>query len=435
MKKVKKLCFGAVLLVFLSSVALANGLNLNSLGSRALAMGGAFVGLADDFSALFWNPAGIAQFQTKYFGFYGTDLIPSMSYKLEVPTPIGSFTLVNAKTETKHYLAGMAAYYHPITPKLVAGIGVYVPSGLGANWNGADFANVSNNTTVQWMSKVGMVTFSPALAYKINDMVSVGGALNINYGMFDVKMHAGTTIVPIPVPPYSMVVDLGQYEETMKGWGFGGTIGVLVKPNEMFSVGATFRTGSTVKFEGDASMSNLNKLGLRTTSPLKRDIDWPMWLAAGVAFRPIQNLILTGDIQYTNWAKIEMITTTYTDSYWQTMMTMAGETDREMFWRNGTQIRFGAEYKFNEKFAVRGGYYYDPSPAPDKTMNVLLPNFDFNVVTFGVGYYANGLQIDAAVEYLMAKERTISFDYEFAMPGTYKMSLFVPNISISYRFK
>ena len=58
-----------ILLCFLSSMALANGLNLNSIGTRALAMGGAFVGLADDFSAIYWNPAGIAHFKQKHFGF------------------------------------------------------------------------------------------------------------------------------------------------------------------------------------------------------------------------------------------------------------------------------------------------------------------------------------------------------------------------------
>ena len=40
--------FALLALLGLSPLALANGLNLNSLGSRALSMGGAFVGLADD---------------------------------------------------------------------------------------------------------------------------------------------------------------------------------------------------------------------------------------------------------------------------------------------------------------------------------------------------------------------------------------------------
>jgi len=36
----------------------ANGLSLNGLGSKAVSMGGAFIGLADDFSLVYWNPAG-----------------------------------------------------------------------------------------------------------------------------------------------------------------------------------------------------------------------------------------------------------------------------------------------------------------------------------------------------------------------------------------
>jgi len=242
MKKTKMFFPAAIFICLFSSMALANGLNLNSLGSRALAMGGAFVGLADDFSAIYWNPAGIVQFKSKYFGFYMTDIIPSGTYeRTEVPA-------FKADTESKQYLSGLAAYYYPVSDDVVAGLGVYIPSGLGAKWNGADFAPLSSDTSYLWESKIGLITFAPALAVKINDMISIGAALNINYGMFDIKMHAGLT-----PPPDSQ--DLGQYEESMTGWGYGATIGVLVKPMEKLSIGATFRTESTVKFKGDAQIS------------------------------------------------------------------------------------------------------------------------------------------------------------------------------------
>ncbi len=50
------------LLVFLSYAGVAQNLNLNSTGpgSRAMAMGGAFIGVADDATAVYWNPAGLA---------------------------------------------------------------------------------------------------------------------------------------------------------------------------------------------------------------------------------------------------------------------------------------------------------------------------------------------------------------------------------------
>jgi long-chain fatty acid transport protein len=122
-------------------------------------------------------------------------------------------------------------------------------------------------------------------------------------------------------------------------------------------------------------------------------------------------------------------------------MAQSGDDERKMYWSDATQIRFGAEYALNEAFKLRGGFYIDPSPAPDRTLNVLLPNYDFTVLTFGIGYAMNGLQIDAGFEYLMGKERSIDYlktvtdpDWESAMPGTYGMKIFVPNFSVSYRF-
>jgi hypothetical protein len=40
------------------------------LGARALGMGGAFVGVADDATAGFWNPAGLVQIQMRTFGIF-----------------------------------------------------------------------------------------------------------------------------------------------------------------------------------------------------------------------------------------------------------------------------------------------------------------------------------------------------------------------------
>jgi long-chain fatty acid transport protein len=437
MRKAKIFLFVIGCVFLFSSSVLANGLNLNSLGSKALTMGGAFVGLADDFSAIFWNPAGIANFKKKYFGFYGTDIIPSGTYEFS----LGPLPLVDAKTVAKHYLGTLAAYYHPITENVVAGIGVYTPSGLGQEWNGSDFAAIAaNNPNLKWKSKIGLITISPAVAFSINEQVSIGAALNINYGMFDVAFHAG--VADVPVPPYE--VDLGQYEESMNGWGVGATFGILVKPSEMFSVGATFRTASKVSFSGEASIPNLSLVGaalgvpLNSSTDLERDVTWPLWLAAGVAVKPIDALTLTGDIQFTQWSKIEAIKTDYKDAYWQILL--ADDAERPMYWSNAVQIRFGAEYVF-KAWAFRGGYYWDPSPAPDRTLNVLLPNFDFNVITAGIGYSLDELQIDFGFEYLMGKEREVDYlntitnpEWETAMPGIYNMNIFVPCFSVSYRF-
>ena len=418
MKKLKWILIIVASVFFLNSMVMANGLNLNGFGAKAVAMGGAFVGLADDYTAIHWNPAGIAHFGKKTFGFSGELLIPNNTYKLEM----GPLTLVDAKTKSKMYPAFITAYYHPLTENLVAGIGVYTPSGLGAKWDGADFLATTAGSPYEATSYIGVVSVSPAIAYKLSEQVSVGATLNINYGFFKIRRHAGA---------HPLAGDLGQYDENSHGFGIGATFGVLVKPSEKFSLGATFRTPSKLKMSGDVSISGLNKIGFPVESEYEREVTSPMWLAGGVAFKPMDNLTLTFDLQYTNWSIMDKLESEFTDPAWQGFMQLTGGNELELDWSNKVQIRFGAEYALNNIY-LRAGYYYDPAPAPDTTLNFLVPNFDFNVITLGIGYSMNGMNLDCVLEYLQGKDRDIAMNGINEMPGYYTMKLFVPMVSISY---
>ena len=53
----------------------AGGFDTKGLGSRQLSMGGATLGLADDWSAIFWNPAGLAFLKGSEFIIEGHGMI------------------------------------------------------------------------------------------------------------------------------------------------------------------------------------------------------------------------------------------------------------------------------------------------------------------------------------------------------------------------
>ncbi len=400
-------------LVFLSASLFGNGLNLNSLGSKALSMGGAFIGLANDFSAIYWNPAGITQFDSPYFGFYLTDVIPNGSYALSIAKIDTSFT--------KHYISGMAGFYRPLTDKIFGGIGVYIPSGLGSDWKGEDLRALSGGKTIEWMSKIAVISFSPVIAYKFSDKFSAGATLNINYGMMDLKTSAKSE----------------QYSDSATGWGIGATIGLMAKPTDKLSLGLTFKTSSKVSFEGSAKMEALKAysyLGVPIESDLERDITWPIWIGGGIAFKPTEKLTLTADLQWTKWSDIDVVKTDYKSSAWKLLFSLTPEKEEELYfyWDDTLQIRFGLEYLLKENIALRVGYYHDPAPAPDETMNILLPIFTNNVITVGFGYKAGKMNIDFGFEYLMGADRDITPSLH-NMPGTYKMKIIVPTISISYK--
>ena len=420
----------AVILV-LPSIAPANGLNLNGLGSRAQGMGGAFVGIANDFSAVFWNPAGAAGFRKEMFGFYAVDLIPTATYRLASLIP--EVPYVDAKTKTSHYLGGLAAYYKPLSSKVVVGLGIGTPSGLGTMWDGEDFTAIAGGTVYDWSSKVGLVSISPLVAVKLNDIVSVGATFNLNYGMSSLKMPGGIVLVGIPPDP----LDLGQYEENMNGWGIGATFGVLVTPSAKLGFGLTVRTPSTVSFSGTANLPTLPVYELPGSSDLKRKITWPLWIAGGVSFRPVPSLLLSADVHWTQWSNLDRITTDYLESAWETLIEMSGLDVRVLDWKDATQLRFGAEYTLNASTALRAGYYHDPAPGPLATLNVLRPSHTFNAVSIGIGKTISDLQLDFGLEYLMGTTRTAVPSLPVlpgAMPGTYGMKIVVPTVSVSYKF-
>jgi long-chain fatty acid transport protein len=413
--------------------AFGNGLNLNGLGSRAISMGGAYVGLADDFSALFWNPAGLGFLKNRILSFNILDVVPSATYRRSA----GSIDLVNAESPTKHYLGVLGGYIQPIDDRLVAGIGIYSSAGLGSAWNSADLAYYSGGRTdIDWSTRVGLYTFAPTLAYRINDALSVGVQLNIHYGFFNMNTYAGQ----VSTGPES-VVDLGLYEESLSGWGLGASIGALYKPSDRLSFGFTYRTASTVKFSGPAMISTLSYLGYSGTSEMERPVTWPSWLAFGAAVQPLDGLTVTADVQYTDWKSVGVLDSTYTDSFWATMMAMNGKNRMDLSWESRVQVRVGAEYRLNPDWTVRAGYYNDPSPAPDRTINILIPSFDYNGLTLGFGRTVGGIQIDFGLEMLFGKKRIIDFVQIQTVPppttpmlGTYTMTILVPHLSVSHRF-
>jgi long-chain fatty acid transport protein len=412
-RKTARLLFTVALIVFASISLPANGLNLNGLGSKAIAMGGAFIGLADDYSAIFWNPAGLTQMKNSNLSFFVTDLIPSGTYDF----PLYG---ISAKTKSAMYPSGSIAYFKPVNEKLVIGIAAYVPSGTGAKWDGEDLKLLSKNVAYKWESFMAVVTVSPVIAYKISDMFSLGATLNLNYGMMKVKRPG-----------------VGQYTEDLSGFAFGATIGALIKPIDRLGIGLTLRTPTKVKFSGDAEMAGAALVGQATTSDAKREATWPLWLGLGLSFKATDKLTINADAQYTNWKKIDTIAITYDNAAWQALKAhpvigAAFNNDFVLNWKDAIQWRFGLEYAISEKLAARAGYYIDPSPSPAETLNVLLPEIAYNVITVGFGYKTEKMGIDFCLETLLGKDQESPLTGK--MPGTHGMNILVPNIAFTYRF-
>ncbi|MCK5146456.1 outer membrane protein transport protein [bacterium] len=408
----------AVLLsiLLIPALLLGNGLNLNGVGSKSIGMGGAFVGLADDFSAVFFNPAGLSQLKGTNFSFYFTDVIPTATYKLDMAG-------IDATSKTNHYISGALAAFFDVSEKIKLGFYADIPSGLGAEWDGKDLANLGGNFL--WMSKIGIFNFGPAISFKASEKFAIGATVNIAYGIMEMQR---------PVDADGNGTMDAQYVDDGHGTGLGFTIGMLFKPSPKFQIGLTVKTENKVGFSGTANAPLMQQMGAPADSDFDRDITWPIWVGGGIAFMPNDKLTFTADVQWTQWSKIDHIMTKYADATWAFAMGQMGGDKMPFHWEDALQIRFGAQYKLNETIALRAGYYNDPTPGVDETANILLPQLSYNVITVGMGFNAGGpFSFDFSLEYLMGKDLEIPVGtYAHAMPGIHGMTMIVPNIAVHY---
>ncbi len=419
MKKIRTTLITFLVIFAVGSSALANGLSLNSIGARALGMGGAFVGLANDGSAIYWNPAGLAGQESSVMGYF-TGVMPLASYKMDAAG-------IDAKAESKLYpTGGLFANYN--TGKWAFGLGVFVPAGLGVEWCAEDIYG-PGTSEIELMSEIGAISISPAVAYQITEQFSVGVTVNIYYAMFDMKQ-------PVNGGPLGM----HQFSESSTGTGFGFTVGLKYDFSEKFSAGATFRSSTSVSMSGDATntlfplIPNMPPAMVPgpETSSFSRDVTWPMWIAGGLAYKPSSCWTITLDAQYSQWSELDKLVATYDDPYWK--VAMDGEEEFDLKWEDAVMIRAGAEYMVSKVSAIRLGYYYDPAPAPDETLNILFPSSTNHAITAGYGYNGEKIFVDFGIEYLFGAERDIPMDPAYAMPGVHKMDVFAFGIGIGYKF-
>ncbi len=411
----KKELLVLIITLFGAATLFANGLSLNSIGPRALGMGGAFVGLADDPTAIYWNPAGLAGQNSSLYAF-GTDIIPFGTYNAN-SSDFGyppDYFVIDAKTKTNHY-ASPNLFANYSMGNLAFGLGVYVPAGLGAEYDGADLIPISGGD-LEWMSKIGVIDIAPTIAYKINEMFSVGITGNIFYGMFDLKRPSTYTD--------SLGLHGVQYSESSTGTGFGVSGGLICKLSEMFQIGVSARTEIKVTMSGEAENALMVAQGGPDVSDFDRDVAWPLWAAFGIAFKPMDKLTVTADAQLSQWGESEKeFKTEFKDPVWKAVTAQTGDDTFVLDWKNCVQYRFGLEYMATQTLAFRVGYYYDPAPAPDETLTILFPSSTNNVVTAGVGFTAGKFDIDFGLEYLMGKERDVTLS-QHNMPGKHKLDIF-----------
>lgn len=379
---------GALCLAVLLPVppAGAGALDNSSVGARAIAMGSAFTGLANDASAIYFNPAGLA------FLPVGTQ-VEAYGY-----VSFTGFEYENAgalyTSSEKFPVPGLFAAHR--SGRLGLGFGAYVPFGGGGTAY-PDFLG----TGIELENTAGIVAVGPATAWALSPRLSVGGAVALHLGVLD--SHA-----PQPITqPLPTVAEYESHYSGVSGWGWN--LGVLYKPAPVLSLGLNLSGPSEQAIDGEETV-RLDAFGVETTSPSTVKLGTPWYVSGGVGYEPRSGLTLALSACWMGWSSEKEVVITHA----------AGPDTRvPTNYVDSWRVAIGTEYAASERLSLRAGLKYVPGATQEGYLVPSANDVDVWVASIGAGVrLGKRLQLDLAA-YHVSGRRTQqgqeSFDQDHTM--------------------
>ncbi len=435
-----------------------------SPGARALGMGAVGVGLADDFSALFTNPAGLAQIRSFEFSAglnhssYGNDAtyfgsltsadntatnLSSLGLVYPIPTSRGSLTFAFGYGRVANYTTGATIDgtnpYSSIIQSLVPTTNLNTLSAADRQSlldNDVAYqlylADVDTLSAIQRLVPLvggglrqtatileggGINSWSFGGSMDIARNLSLGITLNFQTGSYSYDRQYVETD---PSNLYNSYVYLTSTDLNRFSWestirsdltGFNALFGLMYRNPGKYRVGLTYRTPTTYDVSETYSDSYKSFFDNGDAPPpmdfngsTKYKVVTPSVLSVGATLQPMEWLLLSGDAEYTDWTQVQF------DSNSPDLID-ENRLIKTSYFRDTWNLRGGVEVAlFDIGLRLRAGAIYEPSPY----------KADANIASRNPIYYTGGagFTIDGNttinVAYVYGTWKTFRYNYQLA---------------------
>ncbi len=375
-------------------------------GARSNAMGAAYIAVADDPTAIYWNPAGLTRLErsgAQFSLFYvNNNAVGNSSLKsaetgtvnaadgdFPLPRIYGGSPLLGAlqNAEPSGFLnrdfetsapVPFIAGYHTFDLLTIAG-GIYCSGGGGGKWSdNIPSASGADRITASLDASYMFIVYNVSAAKEIMPRLSAGVGIDL-VTMTD-KINAQKSYLSASaVPSYRLEID-----KQSSGYGVQYNGGLMYKPVDMLQLGAVIRSGTKISLHGKAyyAQQGLAALGysdLRHTTDYDQNYTYPMTYGLGVSCTPLPKWTFAAGLDWNQYSLKRDDT-----SYKAPLAGTFDNANNDGNWKDSTQYRVGAEYRHTEKLSLRAGIQTDPSQL--KGNNITLVNLDqYNMTYYCVG--------------------------------------------------
>lgn len=352
--------------------------NITGAGARAEGLGGAFIGVADDATAIVWNPAGLTQLERAELSAVGRYSSEKSESKSNVPGY--EYDESNSQSHFSFNFASGAVPFKAGTNNIVVAL---------AYQTQLDFYSKGKKETYEFESNGAASTVTPGIAFRLGPMFSIGAATNIWLGSSEYTERG--------LGPGSTVLYTYKEEPSFSGvnFGFGALVdfGGLAKPIPL-KLGASIKTPFTLKVDADYSLSD--PTGTPYTGSLSQEVEMPLMVGFGASYRIGENFTLAADYEMRLF-KDKKITSSLSDTSYSGLLSASNE--------NLNQVRIGGEYLIVTSGGViplRAGYRTVPTVLAnykwDRDSLKYHPDNQVGGMGFsvGTGFISNNFSLDFA---------------------------------------
>lgn len=372
-----------------ATTARANPADTFGFGARSTALGGAVVSDVEDFSANYYNPAGLARgHRIRVEAGYlfarpllringrdtGVDDIGAMTAGLVVPAQFGSH----------HFALGLGLHLNDERISRTRSLPASQP-----RWEMYDNRphKVYLSANLAW-SPVEWLRIGAGIAFMATSKTNL-------YVEGEVPVLAPETMSNVR---HSLRADLLSIR-------YPG-VGIQIEPNKQWSFGLVYRGEFKLGLDLDATVRARITLGELSVPAFFHLVTesvnsfLPQQLSLGGAWRPIPSVRVSAEVTWVDWSAYETsiafsdITLDLTippefSAFISDVGTISGSTPIPAHFRDRFVPRVGVEWRALDlpwmKFDVRGGYFYESTPIPTQSALTNFIDTDRHAFSLGIG--------------------------------------------------
>lgn len=358
-----------------------NGDQMIGVTATQWGMAGAVVAAPQDAGTIMSNPAGLAELGMKEVRF-------DMGFGVLNPPRKANGT----ESDSDYYLIPSGAVAFNVNDRLYLGMGMAGLSGMGVDF--ADIMAAAPGAQAVVTTKQ-FYKISPGFGYKLNDRLSVGAALNIDYQSLAIHNSSFTL-------PQNQV------------YGFGVSAGLIYKFNDRLQMGASW-----------ISKQSMDEFKWNTTvGKYAMTMDAPQQFALGVAFKPIPGLLIEADVKYIGFSDVlDRVA----------FQTPSGPSVMNFGWDDQIVYAIGIQKEINPKTTVRMGFNYGKSPIGQEDVNNNIGSLAVTEKHVSVGMTRKlSDKVSASLSYMHAFHNDVTSNV--APYNKTELEQNIANIQVSYMF-